>query len=183
MQSMARIADTEEVRAKADEFFKDYNKPTDYKVSKAMIKTFLENVTPAEIEKYFGKEMSDFFTQYDNPENLIDSVFINSSLLDKDGFYKFLDDTSALKKITLQFDPAYEFSRYMLNIYFALNEYTQKYENILDAARRRYTKGSIAMNPKALTYPTPTLPSVSRTAQCRPTHRAHLSPKPAKPTV
>lgn len=153
MQSMAKIADTEEIRAKADEFFKDYNKPTDYKVSKAMIKTFLENVTPAEIEKYFGNEISSYFTQYDNPENLIDSVFINSSLLDKDGFYKFLDDTSALKRLSLQFDPAFEFSRYVLNIYFALNEYTEKYENLLGAARRRYTKGSIAMNPKALTYP------------------------------
>ena len=104
MQSLAKIADKEELRAKADEFFKDYNKPTDYKVSKAMAKTLLENVTPAEIEKYFGEEIAKYFTQYGDPEILIDTVFQNSTILDKEGFYKILDDTLGVARLTLMSD-------------------------------------------------------------------------------
>ena len=152
LQALAKVADREEIKAKAEEFFKDYNKSTDYKVSKAMVKTLLENVPPSEIEKYFGSEIAEYFTQYENPENLIDSVFHNSTLLDKEEFGTFINDTSSLARLRLMLDPAYEFSRNVLNIYFALNEYTKKYEDILAAARRRYTKGILAMNPKAVTY-------------------------------
>src|SRR4030043_1117850 len=89
-------------RTKKDNFFKDYNAPTDLKVVKVMLKIFMEDIQPEYQPEYLKRVKEKYNADY---EKFVDQMFEKSLFADETKVGDFLDNPS--KKV-LDKDPAFQ---------------------------------------------------------------------------
>ncbi|MGB3183052.1 MAG: S46 family peptidase [Cyclobacteriaceae bacterium] len=139
---------TERAKLVAESFYKDYNAPTDLKVTKALMKMYYEDVEKSMHPEVFEKVAK----KYDGDvEKWVEEMFEESMFDDQQKFMTFLQSPS-LKPI--KNDPAYEA---IISFY---NNYDDKVKpglvaasDKLTPAKRLFVRGLREMNEDKLYYP------------------------------
>jgi predicted DNA-binding protein len=130
---------TEVLRLRADEFYRDYNPPTDRKVMKAMIDLLIEELD----DQYLPFNILEVKQKYrGDAGKYVDSYFRKSFVVDREKFFAFLEAPS-LK--VLRKDPAYVASiasKVDLELIGELNHLNQQ----CDRGSRLYLKGLMEMH-------------------------------------
>jgi hypothetical protein len=129
------------IRKQGEDFYKDYNPPTDRKVMSAMISLLIDELE----DSYLPSNIIEIKSKYDgNIAKYVDNYFKKSFVVDYDRFVAFLDQPS-LKK--LRSDPAYQAyqaSRIHLEIVGQLEHCNVQLEH----GARLYMKGLMEMYPE-----------------------------------
>ena len=137
----------ESLKAQAEDFYKDYNAPTDKKVMKAMVKLFLENVDE-QYQPEFIKEVNDKYRG--NVDRYVDKYFRKSMIVDEERYMEFLDDPSLRK---LEKDPTFEAVTTFFDKFGELRGTMMSYGEKINQGGRLYLKGRIEMHPEKDFYP------------------------------
>ncbi len=130
-----------------DNFYGDYNYPTDRKVTKAMIKLFREDIDP----KYWP----DFYALIDkkfkgNVDAFVDDIFVKSIFVSPEKLNAFL---SAPNLKVLQKDPAYVVAKSISEVQSKLRRELEGYNDDLTKGRRLYMAGVMEFQPDKTQYP------------------------------
>ncbi len=146
-----RIADmldkTDEAKAYATNFYKNYNMPTDKKIASVMLKLFNNDVA----EKYHPTFFSIIKNQYKNDfEKYVDDLYANSIFASQAKFDEFMKNPS---KENLAKDPAYIAAKSIYEKYDELRAASKKYDENLAKGRRLYLAGLMEMQKDKLFYP------------------------------
>lgn len=139
--------DMNKYRETVRSFFKDYNAPTDVKVSKAMIKLFANKVDPSYHPTYFEIVRSEFGNSYDN---YIDYVFENSMFADTVKIWQFIENPSLE---ALQADPAYIAAKSVNKLFDTINENIKNINKNYNIGHRLYVAGILEKNQDKPMYP------------------------------
>ena len=134
-------------RTKKDNFFKDYNAPTDLKVVKVMLKIFMEDIQPEYQPEYLKRVKEKYNADY---EKFVDQMFAKSLFADETKIGDFLDNPS--KKV-LDKDPAFQAA---LSINQKLSELEQQISPMkiqLAKGSKKYIAGLMEMYPDKIFYP------------------------------
>jgi hypothetical protein len=130
---------------KANDFYKDYNAPTDKKVMKAMIALLIDRLDdrylPSNILEIKEKDRGDV-------DKYLDRYFNRSFVVDQERFLEFLENPS-LKK--LRKDPAYE-ANIASKIMLEINDELVTYNEQAERGSRLYMKGLMEMYPEKEFY-------------------------------
>jgi len=135
------------LRKKADDFYKDYNAPTDQKIARAMFKIFAQNVD----KKYQPDIFKAIEINYKNDFTLfVDEMFSKSLFTDSIKLYSFLENPSV--KI-LSEDIGYITAKSISKTNTVLKETLDQYNATFDKGHRLYIAGIIEMNKEKAFYP------------------------------
>ncbi|MEX2596060.1 MAG: S46 family peptidase [Salibacteraceae bacterium] len=141
-------ATVESLKTQASKFYKDYNMPTDQKVTAALLEFFSEDIPedlqPEFFKKYVSKYKGDF-------SKLADKMFSKSLFASESEYTEFLDDPKAK---ALDKDMVFEFMNGFLNhfrseILPSMGPALAKIDN----ANRLFVNGLRKMNPDINYYP------------------------------
>ena len=115
------------VRERMENFYKDYNMPTDRKVAKRMLRIARENMRnlPSIYEEVIDKEFGGDIDAY------VDDFYARSAAVDPGKFYALLDDYSAE---AVENDPA-------VVLFKSVREKFTEGEEAFEAARRKFDRG------------------------------------------
>ncbi|HEX3008334.1 MAG TPA: S46 family peptidase, partial [Bacteroidales bacterium] len=128
-------------------FFKDFNMPTDKKVSAAIFKLYDENV-PSDFHPEFLKQIkSKYKGDYGK---FVENLYKKSFLVDSVKADEFLKKPSAT---TMMKDPGFKATMDVIGLYFAINSATEKLDNTVKKAMRKYILGTIAKSSDKTYYP------------------------------
>jgi hypothetical protein len=135
------------LKSYTDNFYGDYNYPTDRKVTKAMIKLYREDIDP----KYWP----DFYTLIDkkykgNVDAFVDNIFVKSIFTSPEKLNAFLSDPN-LK--VLQKDPAFVVAKSISEVQSTLRKDLEGYNDDLTKGRRLYMAGVMEYQPDKTQYP------------------------------
>lgn len=141
-------AAAEAAKVQADEFFKNYNPPTDQKIFAALLQMYHDDVNPKlvpsvlkDVDKKYKGDFSKFAAY----------VFSNSILASKEKMDNFLKKPSAK---VLEKDPAFKTSQAIISDFRALaGPFLGMIFAKLDAANNLYLRGIREMNKDAKLYP------------------------------
>ena len=137
----------ERIRDRAQDFYKDYNPPTDQKVAKVMLKMFMEDVRP-EFQPGYMKEIK---TKYKGDyAKFVDKMFAKSFLASEEKFNAFLDNPSAK---VLEKDPAILLASSVSEKYGELQQQITPLYMQLSLGSMHYIAGLMEMNPEKVFYP------------------------------
>ena len=130
-----------------DNFYGDYNYPTDRKVTRALIKLYRENIDP----KYWP----DFYALIDkkfkgNIDAFVDNIFAKSIFTSPEKLDAFLSDPN-LK--VLQKDPAFVVAKSINEVQSRLRKELEGYNDDLAKGRRLYMAGVMEYQPDRTQYP------------------------------
>ncbi len=129
----------------AEKFFKDYHKPTDQKIAKAMIKLYRDDIAPEFYPSYFSTIKEKYNGDVDK---FIDDVFANSIFTDKDKLMQNLDNAEALQN-----DEAFKIGTDLYNKYVELAGKAKEFNLNLEKGRRLFMKGLMEMQANRNFYP------------------------------
>ena len=138
---------TERSMTRMDNFYKDYNYPTDIKVTKALLKLYREDIDP--------RFQPDFYATIDrkfkgNIDAFVDDMFTRSIFTTPDKYRAFLEKAN-LK--TLQKDPAYIVARSVSKVRLGLQKELESYNADLSKGQRTYIAGVMEFAPDKTKYP------------------------------
>ncbi|MFC2096443.1 S46 family peptidase, partial [Bacteroidota bacterium] len=137
----------DDLKEKAEKFYKNYNAPTDQKVSPAMLKIFAENVD----DKFYPSIYSTIENDYNgNYEKYINDMFGSSIFTNKAALFKFLKNPTIE---VLEKDPAFIAAKSINEKY---NQIVNKLDEInadFDRGHRLYVSGILEMNEGTPMYP------------------------------
>jgi len=138
---------TERSMKMMDNFYEDYNYPTDRKVTRAMLKLFKEDVDP--------KFWPDFYIIIDrkfkgNIDAFVDDMFTRSFLTTPDKYRAFLAKPNLRM---LQKDPAYIVARSVSTVRTGLQKDLESYNADLSKGQRTYIAGVMEFAPEKTKYP------------------------------
>lgn len=136
-ESAARAAEI--VKPIAENFYKDYNPPTDKKVMTAMIELLIEEVD----DPYLPFNVIEVKRKYKGDAGkYVDRYFKKSFVVDREKFFAFLEDPSlkALRK-----DPAYR-AHMASKIHLEVNGKLEQFSQQVDNGSRLYLKGLMEMH-------------------------------------
>jgi hypothetical protein len=130
-----------------DNFYDDYNYPTDRKVTRALIKLYREDIDP----KYWP----DFYALIDkkfkgNIDAFVDDIFVKSIFTSPEKMNAFL---SAPSLKVLQKDPAYVVAKSISEVQSKLRKELEGYNDDLTKGRRLYMAGVMEYQPDRTQYP------------------------------
>lgn len=135
------------IRNNATEFYKEYNPPTDKKISKAMLDLMLEDVKP-EFQPDVLIEIRDKYRG--NTEKYIKKYFKKSMLPHESEVMEFLEDPD-LK--TLEKDPGVQMAISFFEKYMGLNAMSAKYDEMIEEGSRLWMAGLMEMQEDRTFYP------------------------------
>jgi hypothetical protein len=144
----AIAAAASEVKSRAEKFYKDYNMPTDQKITAALLKFFYDDVPSHMQPEFFRTHVA---KSKGNFTALAEKMYAKSIFRSKESLYAFLDAPSAK---VLQKDLVYQFMEGFLNHYrgeVAANS-APMFDKI-DNANRLYVHGLREMNQNKNYYP------------------------------
>ncbi|MDR0421235.1 MAG: S46 family peptidase [Prevotellaceae bacterium] len=138
----------DDLKETVESFFKDYNKSTDLKITKALFKDFIEN-TDAE---YHPECFAQIDSLYNGDVNkFVDNLFATSMFCDKDKFEAFLENPD---DEVLEADLASQIYSSVAEKAGALRPLTQPVTEQYNKGRRLYESGLMEMNAgKKAMYP------------------------------
>lgn len=130
-----------------NEFYKNYNPPTDKKVTKAMMKLLYNDID----KKYHPDIFETIVKQYDKDfDKYVDNLFSTSIFADEKKCMAFLDNP---KLETLENDPALKAALSIYEKYYEINGKSEQYDTQLKKGQRLFIAGLKEFNPKKLYYP------------------------------
>ena len=136
-----------QLRTQAADFFRNYNPPTDLKITAAMLKLFYEDVPSLHHPAYFGVIKEHYGKDF---ERFTRELFEQSVFADKEKFFAFLDNPLAE---TLASDPAFLLAGSVFAKNNDLRELSSAYDLNLARGRRLYIAGLSEMDPSLVPYP------------------------------
>lgn len=134
-------------RTVSENFFKDYNAPTDIKVVKRMLKLFMEDVQPEYQSEYLKQVKEKYKGNYDV---FVDQMFAKSIFANETKINTFLDNPS--KKV-LDKDPAFQAALSINQKYTELQQQIAPLAIQLAQGSKKYIAGLMEMNPDKIFYP------------------------------
>lgn len=127
-------------------YFRDYHKPTDKKVTLALLKIYKEDIDP----KYHPEHLKKGVAEYGSLENYVDHIFSTSIFINKEKFFEFIEDPD--KKV-LSSDPAFLLANSVYDTYGKIYSMSNQYDEQLAKAHRLFVKGVMEMNTDKNFYP------------------------------
>ena len=134
-------------RASSDNYFKDYNAPTDLKVVKAMLKMFMEDIGPEYQPEYLKKVKERYKADYGK---FVDQMFAKSIFADEIKIKSFLD-IPTIK--VLDKDPAFQAALSINEKFSELQEQLGPVAIQLALGSKKYIAGLMEMYPNKVFYP------------------------------
>jgi hypothetical protein len=136
------------LRNRVEDFYKDYNPPTDQKAMKAMLKLYRDDV-PLKFHPDFYTEIID--SKYKgNIDNYVDDIFNRSVFSSEEKLNAFFDKP---KLKTLENDPVYITAQSIDKINRQVSEELSKFDENLNTGRRLWIAALMEMIPGETLYP------------------------------
>lgn len=135
------------LKARSENFYKNYNTPTDQKTAKAMFRIFMENVPLTYQPDIFKTIRAKFKGDVDK---FVDQMFAKTMFTDPAKFNAFLDKPS-LK--VLEKDPVYVAAASISNKYEEISKVMAPFNEKLQRGQRLYIAGVLEMNEGKAMYP------------------------------
>jgi len=130
-----------------ENYFKDYNMPTDKKLLAAMLKLYREENSiefQPDIYAYITKKFKDDYNKY------VEYLFAKTMFVNRSVMEAFLD---APNKETLEKDPVFQLFDKFANMYMTWMDATKDAQAKLDRCKRLYIAGMQEMNANKKFYP------------------------------
>lgn len=140
-------AEVERIKGKLDDFYKDYNLPTDKKISTAMVQLMMSDV-PEEFKPSFIKEVHSRYKG--NVSKYIENYFSKSILPQREKMEAFLIRPNIKQLLK---DPGYLATVSFLETYFSLMDAGSKNEAKIESGRKLWMAGLQEMYPNRTFYP------------------------------
>ncbi|MFN2378842.1 MAG: S46 family peptidase [Bacteroidales bacterium] len=135
------------LKQRAEGFYKDYNPPTDHKATKAMFKLFMEDVDP----KFYPDFIKTIQTKYKgDSDRYVDDMFEKSIFTSQEKLNAFL---AAPKLKTLERDLAYNAGISTMQLAGSLRQSSSEFDVNLEKGRRLFIAGLREMDPARVPYP------------------------------
>ncbi len=135
------------LKERAEGFYKDYNPPTDKKITTAMLKLFAANVD----KKFQPALFDEIQTKYQgNIDKYVDDLFSHSIFADQQKMEAFLKSPSS---DVLSKDPAVTGSQSVMTKMNEIRMQSEKFDDNLAEGQRLYIAGLEEMQPNKLFYP------------------------------
>lgn len=131
-------------------FYKNYNLPTDVKLAKAMIKFFAEKVDKAYYPDFYQTIAQDFGGDTDA---YVDTLYKRSPLVSCEKAVAFLQQDKETILNILQNDPAAQLGRQVNESIGKQRREGALFSDQYNRGHRNYIAGILAMNPGKATYP------------------------------
>jgi hypothetical protein len=128
------------------DFFKDYNRSTDLKVAKAMIKLFREKVPQSDLPEFYKTIDSQF---QGNIDAYVDDMFSQSVFASEEK----LKTALAGDKAVLQNDPAYIAGKHIMDAIMKYNNEIEQFRTLYAKGQKLYIAGMLEMNTGKAMYP------------------------------
>jgi hypothetical protein len=137
-----------ELKEQVESFFKNYNKSTDLKITKALFKDFIENTDA----RYYPENFAQIDSLYNGDVNkFVDNMFATSMFCDKEKLDAFLENRD---DETLEADLANQIYSSVMKKAAELRPVTQSVNEQYNKGRRLYESGLLEMNAgKKAMYP------------------------------
>ncbi|MBC7124365.1 MAG: S46 family peptidase, partial [Bacteroidales bacterium] len=135
------------LKARSENFYKNYNTPTDQKTAKAMFRIFMENVPLTYQPDIFNTIRTKYKGDIDK---FVDQMFAKTMFTDPAKFNAFLDKPS-LK--VLEKDPVYVAAASISNKYEEISKAMAPFNEKLKRGQRLYIAGVLEMNEGKAMYP------------------------------
>ncbi|MEY1639084.1 S46 family peptidase [Tenuifilum osseticum] len=135
------------LKARSENFYKNYNSPTDQKTAKAMFRIFMENVPLTYQPDIFNTIRAKYKGDVDK---FVDQMFAKTMFTDPANFNAFLDKPS-LK--VLEKDPVYVAAASISNKYEEISKAMAPFNEKLKRGQRLYIAGVLEMNEGKAMYP------------------------------
>lgn len=135
------------LKESSEEFYKDYNPPTDKKIASAMIKVFIENV-PVENQPALFPELKRKYKG--NYEKYVEKLYSKSIFTEEDEFFDFLANPDSRK---LEKDPVMELALSIYDKFVELYALSQQYDEKFNKGHRLFIDGLMKMKPDMKFYP------------------------------
>jgi hypothetical protein len=140
-----KLAD--DIKKEMDKFYKDFNVPTDKKVTTAMLKLYYDKV-PAEYHLSIYKQiMKKYKGDY---EKYVTDLYDKSIFTTPAKFTEFLDKPSAKK---LDKDPVFNMTQAFLSTYFGIMQVSGSFDENLNRGKRLFLAGLMEMQKDRVFYP------------------------------
>ncbi|HDR90066.1 MAG TPA: S46 family peptidase [Bacteroidetes bacterium] len=131
----------------ANDFYRNYNSPTDQKITAAMMELYAEDVP----EKYHPEALKTITAEYRGDyQRFVQDLFSRSVFAGEQVFSLFLENPD--RKV-LEQDPAFTLARSVLETAMKLNEQAAAFDHNLEKGRRLYIAGLMEMDPSLVPYP------------------------------
>jgi len=130
-----------------EEFYKDYNPPTDKKVTLAMLKILFSNIDDAYLNPYLKSVKSKYAGKYDK---YVEKYFAKSLMPNKDKMYDFLDDPSAK---VLEKDMSFQLAQSFIESFNIQEEMMKEYNTMIEEGSRLFLDGLMEMQSDKFFYP------------------------------
>ncbi len=140
-------AEINSLEAQGKDFYRNYNPPTDEKITAAMVKLFMSDV-PQEFHPAYLEEINSYYQG--DFEKFARDLFSRSVFVSQQKFEDFLDHPSAA---VLAKDPAILLERSIREKNNELRERSAAFDADLERGRRLYIAGLKEMDPDLVTYP------------------------------
>ncbi len=135
------------LREESKDFYKDYNQPTDKKISAALIKLFYEDIDTV----YQPQFIKDIDIKYNGDINkYVEEYFDNSFMVSQEKYNTFLDKPSLE---TLENDPAYKAVESFYNMMTVLRMESMAGGQKIADGNHKFLAGLIEMHPEKNFYP------------------------------
>lgn len=155
MQALATPDSTELInrqianfKGRAEDFFKDYNAPTDMKATKALLKLFIQDVNPNLYPSFITNVVMKKYKG--NVDKYVDNLFKKSMFVDKAKMDAFLANPSAKQ---LSKDPAFLTGISIIKQYRAFYGMMQPAQLKYEEGMRLYVGGLLEMYPNKIFAP------------------------------
>jgi len=137
----------DDIKAVTGDFFKDYNLPTDKKITVAMLRLILSDLD----SQYIPDVINEINTKYKGDvDKYVDNLFKKTVLLDEAKLNAFLEKPS--KKV-LEKDPVFILTNSLVAKYIEVRGGLMQYSETLEKGARLYLAGRIEMQPDKVYYP------------------------------
>ena len=151
--------DIKAVKKYADKFFKDYNKETDIKIFRSLVKLYFDNAGKDFQPEIFTflKPLNHFDINDETAFDLFTDVyFAKTFYLNQDQFNNFIEKYSygSESEVKIKNTPAYNFFYDFVNVYYTkILVNTDKYTNRLNSLNRKYMRALMEADTNKLFYP------------------------------
>ena len=133
-----------------DSFYKDYNMPTDVKVTKEMLKVAKEKLPAELLPEFFEVIDSEFVGDIDA---FVDDLFETTAFSSKEKAASVIEAKAKSGRISFVDDPAYKFVQDYRTVGIVEQMAYSALSEKLSAARKKYIAGQLEMNAGKPIYP------------------------------
>ncbi len=135
------------LQARAESYFRDYDKPTDKAIAKAMFELLVNDLD----EQYWPDGFKEELSKYNGNVNaFVEDLYANSIFVNKSDFETFMDKPD---KDALVDDPGFKLANDAYKKYRSLYRQSGEYDMQLEKGKRAFMAGLMEMQNDKLFYP------------------------------